>query len=447
MYKTPLFDALCQYKNENPARFHMPGHKASGLLADFFGDAVSYDVTELPDTDSLYEADGVIMEAEKLAAAIYGTQHTLFGAGGSTLCIQAMLKLAIPMGGKLIAGRNIHRAAVNAFALLDIDPIWVYPEQMEESIFSKRINPFQIRRALMDNSDVSGVYITTPDYYGVMSDISEISAICKEFGIPLLVDNAHGSHLILVEKGRFHPAKLGGSIICESPHKTLPVLTGGAFLHLCSNKYSLEDAKEAMSMFGSSSPSYLIMASLDIARSWMQEQGEAEYQKLIKKVHELSEYANSLGYDSLNGSFTDPTRLSIDTSKNGLTGTDAAKILAKNGVIAELADENCIVFIPTPFNSDEDFIRLKNGITALIGQKSKLQKSEGFIKVQKVMTPRQALCQKYEVVPTPQSVNRIAAQLISRCPPGIPQIIPGERITEQALHNIPNKNIKVVTEL
>ena len=447
MYNTPLFDALCQYKNKNPARFHMPGHKGKGLLKDFFGDVVSIDVTELPDTDSLYESDGAIMESERLTAAFYGTQHTLFSAGGSTLCIQAMLKLAIPMGGKLIAGRNIHRAAVNAFALLDIDPIWIYPEQTGVSIFSKRINPLQIKRQLMDNPDVSGVYITTPDYYGVICDVPAISAICKEYDVPLLVDNAHGSHLILVQNGALHPSKCGADVICESPHKTLPVLTGGAFLHLCSEKYSLLDAKSAMSMFGSSSPSYLIMASLDIARSWMQEQGKAEYQKLIKKVQELSKYANSLGFDTSNETLSDPVRLSIDTSKNGLSGTDANKILAEYGVIAELADENSVVFIPTPFNSDDDFIRLKKGITALTGQKSKLQKSEETIPLQKILTPRQALCQKQQTISIEQSVNRISAQLISKCPPGIPQIIPGERITEQAMRNITIKNIKVVTEL
>ena len=140
-------------------------------------------------------------------------------------------------------------------------------------------------------------------------------------------------------------------------------------------------------------------------------------------------------------------RLSIGTSKNGLSGTDANKILAGYGVIAELADENSVVFIPTPFNSDEDFIRLKNGITALTGQKSKLKKADEYIPLQKIFTPRQALCQKQQTVPIEQSVDRISAQLISRCPPGIPQIIPGERITEQALRNITIKNIKVVTEL
>ncbi len=447
MSNTPLFEALCRYQDTNPARFHMPGHKGKGVLADSFGEMVSLDVTELPETDSLFEAEGVIWEAERLAAAFYGTRHTLFSAGGSTLCIQAMLQLAIPMGGKLIAGRNIHRAAVNAFALLDTDPIWVMPTQTYPSFFSKRIPPQEIKRALMDNPDASGVYITTPDYYGVMSDLPAISAICREYHVPLLVDNAHGAHLILLQNGILHPSKCGADIVSESPHKTLPVLTGGAFLHLCTEQYRMEDAKSAMSLFGSSSPSYLIMASLDIARDWMQTQGEVELQKLVQKVQSLSNIANACGFGILEGTLVDPARLSIQTSKKGLSGTVAAKILAESGVIAEFADENSVVCIPTPMNSKEDFDRLQKGILSLVGQTSEGKREEEILPLQKILTPRQAFFEKHETVSIEQAVGRISAQLISKCPPGIPQIIPGERINEDSLRNIANKRIKVVKEL
>ena len=313
--ETPLYTALTDYQKKKYASFHTPGHKNTISFLKY--NLYDLDFTELPDTDSLFEAEGCILKAEQTAAKAFSTLLCVLSAGGCTMCIQGMLRLAAPSGGKLVCGRIIHRSAVNTMALLGIDPVWIMPEPNAGEGLAGRITPEGVRRALEKNPEAKGVYLTSPDYYGVICDIQGIACVCKKYGVPLLVDNAHGAHLGYLSEN-LHPIHLGASMAACSAHKTLPVLTGGAWLQINDSRY-LEGVKEAMSLFGSTSPSYPVMASLDLCRAWLEEEGQKAFQTLERRVGAVKKLAAAKGLGIPEG-LTDPVRITLNTAKIGLTG-------------------------------------------------------------------------------------------------------------------------------
>jgi arginine decarboxylase len=449
IFNAPLYEALKRYNAQNLSRFHTPGHKAThdSPFYNVFGDALAFDVTELPQTDSLYDADGVIYQAEAAATAHFGVKHTLFSAGGASLCIQAMLRLVQKRGSKLICARNVHCSAVNAMSLLEMNPVWVYPKQFENSAFPGFISVQDIENQLIMHPDASAAFITSPDYYGVMSDIKGIAEACRKYDVPLLVDNAHGSHLFYVGDGSLHPARLGASITCDSAHKTLPVLTGGAFLQINSEQFTYHEAKDAMSLFGSTSPSYLILLSLDIARAWLEQNGKVTYNELCGKVADVRANAIKKGFAFPQEAHFDPIRLTLDFNSVGYSGQQADEMLLKSGISSEMHDNCHVVLLPSPFNNKIDFERLESFINNL--KIKQTRKSENFIysKQEAVMTLKEAIFAQSELIPIEQSISRIAAECRIPCPPGIPVIMPGELITMEFANNLKNYgvfNIKVV---
>lgn len=449
IYNAPLYEAIKKYNGQNLSRFHTPGHKATqnSPFYDVFGDALAYDVTELPQTDSLFDAEGAIFQAEEAAAAHFGVKHTLFSAGGATLCIQAMLRLVQKCGNKLICARNVHRSVVNTMALLGIDPVWVYPTQLKNSELPGFISVQDIQNLLALHPDASAVFITSPDYYGIMSDIKGIANACKKYDVPLLVDNAHGSHLFYVGDGSLHPARLGAAMTCDSAHKTLPVLTGGAYLQINSEQFSYREAKDAMSLFGSTSPSFLIMLSLDLARAWLEHNGKAAYNELCGNVYDIKALCLQKGFDFVKEPYSDPARLTLNFGKIGLSGQQANVMLLKYDISSEMHDNSHVVLLPSPFNKKMDFDRLKSFIKNLeVKQPIKI---DNFIysKQQAAMTLRDAVFSQNELIPVEQAISRIAAECRIPCPPGVPVIMPGEIISSETVNNLKNYgvyNIKVV---
>jgi arginine decarboxylase len=450
----PLYASLLKYAQDNPARFHMPGHKGGELspLFSVFGGALGFDVTELPETDNLFEDEGAILEAERLASRFYGTRETLFSAGGSTMCIQAMLRLvsarrhARAGGGKVICARNIHKAVVSAMALLDIEPVFVWNHKFEGSGMPGVILPEDIEAAASQYRDAVAVFLTSPDYYGVMSDIPSISAVCRRHGLPLLVDNAHGAHLCCLDRA-LHPIAQGADMCCDSAHKTLPALTGGAFLQINSPEYFRSDAKDAMALFGSTSPSYLIMLSLDLARAWMEEDGAAAFTRLSEKVASLREKCASLGFFTPEKAVFDPVRITIDTASRGISGYDAALHLRRHGISPEMGDGRHLVLIPTPFNTDDDFARLEAALDSLeTGSPLPIENKE-LEKPEIKMSLREAIMSPFETVETQNSAGKIAAEAKCPCPPCVPLVMPGELISSKmaiSLKSYGVLNIKVV---
>lgn len=356
---TPLYTALLRHRALERASFHTPGHKTNPNALPH--DLLSLDFTELPDTDSLFEADGIILDSERHAAQVLGTHRTLFSAGGCTLCIQAMLRLVSQTGKrKILVSRVLHRSAVNAMALLDLEPVWLYPTQDAGPGLPGRIRPETVAAALTEHPDAAAVYLTSPDYFGVLAPIQEIADECKKYDIPLLVDNAHGAHLFYTSQP--HPLQQGAAMTADSPHKTLPVLTGGAWLHLADETYEAE-AKDAMALFGSTSPGYPTMATLDLCAAYLEEHGKESYEKLEARVASFKEKALALGYTLPLGP-VDPTRLSLGTRTLGIDGNALAECFREHKVEPEHWDSENVVLICTPFNTEEDFLKLERAMEA-----------------------------------------------------------------------------------
>lgn len=432
LFKSPVYSMLVEYTKNNPARFHMPGHKGSqdSPLYEIFGKALGFDVTELPETDNLFEPQAAFLEAEMMAARTYGARDTLFCTGGSTLSIETMLRLVTKRGGRVLCARNCHKAVINSLSLLGIEPIFVLPRPFKGSGLAGEIKAEDIEKILSRENDVAAVFITSPDYYGVISDISAISKVCRNHGVPLLVDNAHGAHLICFDG--LHPIKLGADLCCDSAHKTLPALTGASYLHSNLKSITHDDAKDAMMLFGSTSPSYLISLSLDIARVWLETDGKMAFSELSQKVAKVRSFCENLGFFTPSEAHFDPVRIVIDTASRGITGDDAAEFLRKRGIMPEMSDRRHLVLIPTPFNSDDDFKRLEKALSELpLGMP--LTKDcdfdiYGSLPDRKVGL-REALFLNSETVDIEKSAGRISAQTKCPCPPCIPVVMPGEVIS------------------
>lgn len=438
--KTPLNEALEQYIKDDWVRLHMPGHKGAEL--EPFGKLMAYDLTEVEGTDSLFEDDGPLKELEDIFTALYGTKRSVMSAGGSTLCIQAMLRLVAKKNGKIIAGRNIHAAAVNAMALLGLEPIWVYPKRSEEERLIGRIAPEDIEDVLEEEAkkgtldDICAVYVTSPDYFGVMSDIAAISKTAKKYDVPLLVDNAHGAHLRFLE-GELHPMQLGATLCCDSLHKTLPALTGAALLHTSEEKY-VEHMKSAMTVFGSTSPNYLIMLSMDKTAGFLLEDGKQKLQETVKRCTKLRELASRQGFVMPQN--CDPMRLSLPLAETGFTAETFRPLLRKHKIMEEyLSDSGCVLLL-SPFNREEDFARVEALLRdCTIGKQSFT--AFPIVPSQKVLGLREAFLSEKETLPIEDAEGKIAAQVKITCPPGIPMVMPGERLHKEIIKILKNSGI------
>lgn len=428
MQNTPLYNALIRHKNLGISSFHTPGHKCSQWLLG--KNLLELDYTELPDTDSLFEASGAILRAEEEATKLFGTAKTLFSAGGCTLCIQAMIRLCAPCGGKIVCSRVIHRSAINTMALLGVDPIWVYPRQDAGEGLAGRTQPSDVAKALSENPNAKAVYITSPDYFGVISDIRGISLECKKYNVPLIVDNAHGAHLSYVG-GDLHPISKGADMAACSAHKTLPVLTGGAWLSISNEDYTA-NAKSAMALFASTSPSYPVMASLDLCREWLSERGLIEFNRLETKVLKIKQLAANKGINMPQG-LCDPIRISLNTASVGISGQDAAKFFRAKGLEPEYADENYVVFIATPMNTEEDFARLEGAINELPKGAPLEIKPYEVSRNEQAVSARFAVLSETERLPIEKCEGRIAAEAACPCPPGVPIVMHGEVINRKSI--------------
>ena len=419
--KTPIFDFIKSYSEGKSARFHMPGHKGVGALG-----CEKYDITEILGADVLYSADGIIAESEDNLTSLYGTAHSFYSTEGSTLCIKAMLRLAGERAGEerplILAARNVHASFVRAAALLDLDVEWIYPER-EGHLCECNITADDVRRAISGAEKTPcAVYLTSPDYLGNMLDIRGISTVCRECDIPLLVDNAHGAYLRFLPEDS-HPITLGAAMCSDSAHKTLPALTGGAYLHI--SKDYLEDsgrAREALSLFASTSPSYLTLASLDLCNKRLNEDYPEKIAALAAKSREIKAKITSLGFEVCD---TEPLKIVIRS------GDSLASGLREREIEVEFSDRDYTVLMLTPENTDADFDRL---IEALSSTKA-TQRSEECIPSPKPhvaeMTIRQAVFAQNERISVENALDRICAAPTVSCPPAVPIVISGERITEE----------------
>ena len=439
-----LYDSLKKYQSLKRSSFHTPGHKNQAFKSiDFFG----MDYTELPLTDSLYEASGIIKKSEENLAELYGSKMSIFSCGGNTLCIQAMIRLCAPSGGKILCDRIVHRSAVSAMALLDIEPVWIERKITPESGLPERISFQIIEKNLANDEKIKAVYITSPDYYGILQDIEKIASVCKKYNVPLMVDNAHGSHLKFVGD-KLHPLDQGATMSADSAHKTLPVLTGGAWLHIADEKFCAE-AKNAMALFGSTSPSYSTMVSMDLCQNWLEVFGKVKFKELAENVDEVRNLARGVGIYIPEESISDPCRITLGVWKIGMTGYEFRDYLYKFNIEPEFCDKNYVVLIPTPFNLSSDWSNLKNMIISLKNKKpGKIDMDVEICGLpQKSVSLREAIMSPTECVKIEDSVGKIAAEIACPCPPGVPLVMPGELIGEREKDTLINYGIYKINVL
>ncbi len=431
MMNTPVAYFIEKYKNDGFVRLHVPGHKGKGSLCE------ACDLTEIDGADVLYHETGILGESQENAAALFGTRATVYSAEGSSLCIRAMLSLikmkAISDGNKplIFAAGNAHKVFMTSSALLDIDVKFLFPEK-STGVVSCEITPEKLREEL-EKSDIlpTAVYVTSPDYLGVISDIKGLSAVCREYGVLLVVDNAHGAYLKFLSSD-MHPITMGADMCCDSAHKTFSVLTGGAYLHISENapRILCDNAKKAMSLFASTSPSYLILASLDRMNARLDGGYKKELAEFIAKLTRLKAELENHGYILFGN---EPLKITIDAKKYGYTGEEIADILRENRIECEFSDPDFCVMMLTPEIDDGELTRLKNALLSIEKKEEIRFHTPENKRGERVMDMKTALFAESEAVTTENAVGRILASPSVACPPAIPVAVCGERLTENTV--------------
>ncbi len=426
---TPVYDFLKKYSLSGTMRCHMPGHKGHTLSPDL-SELYSMDITEISGADSLFEADGIIAHSEKNMSELYSTAGTVFSAGGSTLCIQTMLAIMKSEKRRIFAVRNVHRAFLNAAALLDLDVEWIMPEY-SAGILSGNINPDDVENALKNSPVPSALYLTSPDYTGKTADISALADICHKYNARLLVDNAHGAHLRFLNPD-IHPITLGADLCCDSAHKMLPALTGSAMLHTSVPEY-VPLLKQKMSMFASTSPSYLIMLSLDLCNKYI---SEKIYDDIQKNIVWLENFRRQFS-DRLVFAETEPFHITIKACESGIDGNELAELLKKNGAECEYSDSSLVILLMSPVCTKDDYERLSVSLTKAIHQAEKYPVRSCDFSMElpeRVMNIHDAVFSECEVIPVEKAENRICASVKVPCPPAVPIVASGERIDRKSIN-------------
>ena len=432
---TPVVDFVRRYAQQRTTRMHMPGHKGRGPLG-----CEELDITEIAGADELYEAEGIIAQSEANATQLFSTARTYYSTEGSSQCIRAMLHLALQMrpakAGRpvLLAARNAHKALLYAAALLDFDIQWLWPApDAAGALCTCPVEPEALSSALDELSAEGrtpfGVYLTSPDYLGGMADISALAEVCRKHGTLLAVDNAHGAYLRFLEPS-CHPLDLGADLCCDSAHKTLPVLTGGAYLHIsrAASASLRESAKTAMAMFGSTSPSYLTLASLDLCNRYLADGYRDRLREMCGRLEEARKALTAAGWQV---EPSDPLRLTV-RAPAGMTGGQLANRLRESGVECEYADLDFLVLMLTPENRAADIERLLHAFgtnDAVYAPQPTLPLARG----ERVCSVREALFASRETVPAARSLGRVCGAPTVGCPPAIPIAVSGEQIGPEAL--------------
>lgn len=425
--KTPIVSFLKSYQEKSPVRMHMPGHKGAGILG-FEG----MDLTEIYGADELFAAEGIIKESEQNASSLFGCP-TYYSTQGSTLCIQTMCTIlcqdAKSKGKKpkILAGRNAHRSFIHAAALLDFDIEWLYGKS---DYLSCKIHAEDLEKAIIESLPTA-VYLTNPDYLGNLLDIKALASVCKKYNVLLAIDNAHGAYLRFL-KDSLHPIDLGADLCCDSAHKTLPVLTGGAYLHLSEslNQVWKNDAKHFMEYFSSTSPSYLIMASLDAANEVLDTTFRNSLSECVRSVDGLKNTLIQHGYTILSG---EPMKITISTKEFGYTGNEIANLLMECDIYPEFYDSDYIVLMPSPYNTKDDLKRLETCLCGIERKPLLINKPPKLEQSKKAMNVRQALFSSSITLDVSKSLGQVCSSVTVSCPPAILPVIPGEVISESSI--------------
>lgn len=455
--QTPLFSGLVAHAKKNPVQFHIPGHKkGAGIdpeFRQFIGDnALSIDLINIGPLDDLHHPKGMIKQAQDLAAEAFGADHTFFSVQGTSGAIMTMVMAVCGPGDKIIVPRNVHKSVMSAIVFSGAIPVFIHPEIDTELGISHGITTDSVEKALEQHPEAKGVLVINPTYFGISADLKKIVEIAHSFNVPVLVDEAHGVHIHFHDSLPLSAMQAGADMAATSVHKLGGSMTQSSILNVKEGLVSAKHVQSILSMLTTTSTSYLLLASLDIARKQLAIKGKELMdttiqlaQSIRNKINEI-EHLHCVGEEILGSKATfdyDPTKLIISVKELGLTGYEVEKWLReRHNIEVELSDLYNILCIITPGDTEYEGNLLVNALKELSDEyqhrPGKIDPVEVLLPEIPVLalTPRDAFYAETEVIPFEESEGRIIAEFVMVYPPGIPIFIPGEIITHENLHYI-----------
>lgn len=448
--QTPLYQALIKHSGQRPISLHVPGHKYGQLFPslgnEVYQGILQIDATEITGLDDLHAPEGVIMEAEDLLADLYKVRKSFFLVNGSTVGNLAMIMAVCKEDDIVLVQRNCHKSIMNAIRLAKANPVFLEPEYDKDWKVASSVPIATIIDALDRYPNAKALILTYPNYYGMAYDLKSIIKVAHEKDVPVLIDEAHGAHFTIGGEFPTSATTLGADIVVQSAHKTLPAMTMGSYLHFNSNLVSLSAIADYLQILQSSSPSYPIMASLDLARSYLGTFSTDDYEFLSKEIHSFKKEVDNLDGLKVNNykeGLLDPLKLTIQ-STYGLTGYELQHQFELVGIFTEMADpQNVILVLPLLKKNHLTFFtealeRMKKASFAL--QETHGQRED--IKTRKKPISKLALSYKemeglsVTDIALEESDGSISAETIIPYPPGIPLILTGERLTNSVISNM-----------
>jgi len=437
---------MLQYLRDEVYPFHTPGHKGgNGLSRDMLSllhHAGEIDVSLMDELDDLHNPSGVIAQAQNLAAGLYGSDACFWCVNGTTLAIQAMVLSVAKPGDKVLVARNSHLSVFNALTLAGVEPVCMMPGYDVKFGIQTQVMPIAVRYALMSDKDIKAVLITSPNYYGICADVATIAEVCHEYGVPLLVDEAHGAHLGFSDKLPNSALQGGADLVAQSTHKVLGAMTQASMLHVKSKLVPVDKVRDAVALLTTTSPNYLLMASLDDAREQLSEQGENMMEKtlvLAQRLRDVFRLANLrvLEPGDVKPFDLDPTRILVNLDNTDLTGPQMAAILRNAKVAVEMVDARNVLFLVTYADDNRKFYNVLSTLRKLLSTMVRVHlRKSGLIlgQAKMPMTERKMSLQEVfhsnkDKLSLPKCVGKIAGEMVAFYPPGVPVLLPGELIT------------------
>ncbi len=444
MNKDGVLHFLLRHREADPVSFHMPGHKAGDLyrengFGDFLDHIMECDITEIPGADNLFQTEGIIRVTMERYRRLYDAEESYLLINGSSAGLIAAIMTCVRPGGKLIMARNCHKSVFNGLQLAGAEPVYAYPEVIGEYGISGEISPEEIRRCLEENPDAEAVILPSPNYYGICSDIRSIAEEVHRMGKILIVDQAHGAHLKFFDRYTEGAPKaaedLGADIVINSIHKTLASFTQSAVVNLCSRRVDRYVFEDKLQMIESTSPSYLLMASLDINALLLEEKGRELIRNWEQELNWFYEEAAGLpGLRIMEHPLLDHTKINLDMSACGLSGAELEKRLLEKEIFSELNTGNILMCMTGIGNTRRDFARLLQAL-AEIGTAEPCRHEEkpiftcppaGRLRQEKIPAAKQRVLLE-------EAEGRICASSLIPYPPGIPLACPGEVLDRETL--------------
>lgn len=446
----PLIEAMLQYKSEDVYPLHTPGHKGGRgmqrLLRQELGASVQMDVSLMSELDDIHEPETYIKEAQKLAAQTYGSDACFWAVNGTSQAIHAMLLTALNPGEKLLLPRNAHRSVAGGLVLGGIEAVYLQPEYQPEFGIQMQVTVQQIEEALAQDSKIKAVLLTSPNYYGVAADVRAIADCCHAHNAVLLVDEAHGPHLGFSELLPPSALQCGADACAQSTHKILGAMTQCSMLHVQGARLDLQRAADVMSLLTTTSPNYLLMASLDAARAQVQAYGGEMAASAVQAAAKLRRLCAA--YSGLRvmeaadcgGLQLDTTKVTVNFADWGYTGVEVGELFREARVAVELVDAYNVLFLVTyadvTTDYDEALARIAAVLDKMQAQKRaplQLAAAAQVPQTQAILPLRDVFYRAKRAVPLAQAVGKICGEQVSFYPPGIPVLLPGELVTEEII--------------